>query len=434
MEQPPVLPAQTQNSSDTAARQGAPTAPQSPSTAAPAVESPKAAPAVRLCHIVRRPDFEGYGFKLLEDHEKKLVLISAVESGSPAEAAGLQVKDIIIKVNGVNVEDATYQDVLDRINSTPNETRLLVADEATFQWYKKHGGSDSQPSVLELRSAEAPGHSASKQADLSAASSPLVVESRPAERDDGHKSGEHTSADPSMGNRPVATTGASEPSLNDKQEPRSLHGSVEQASTDGSTGHQAIHVSSTNDASASVKIEPSTIPKLVEDSSPNMSTENQPVNKSGIGSTLINVKQEPGSPQKSVEHPSQPSEVGKQPVDKSGMVGLSGNAKQEPSIPKDSAVRRRTTTEETSPPSFRGMGLQVISPPAPAPPMAVSARRHEESSKQAPVRLPPLDIVEVTVRLLLAMRLPLPLLIGAMITSLLAVYYMWTHYSKPSQS
>ncbi|KAH6931893.1 hypothetical protein HPB50_001387 [Hyalomma asiaticum] len=88
----------TQNSSGTAARQGAPTAPQSPSAAAATVASPKPAPTVRLCHIVRRPDFEGYGFKLLEDHDKKLVFISAVESGSPAEAAGLQVKDIIIKV------------------------------------------------------------------------------------------------------------------------------------------------------------------------------------------------------------------------------------------------------------------------------------------------------------------------------------------------
>ncbi|KAH6931892.1 hypothetical protein HPB50_001386 [Hyalomma asiaticum] len=338
------------------------------------------------------------------------------------------------QVNGVNVEDTSYKDILDRISSTPTETRLLVADEATFQWYKKHGGSDSQPSVLELSSAETPGHSASKQAGLSPASSTPAVVSRSAEHDDGHKSGEHTSADPSMGNVPVSKTGTSEPSPNQKQEPRNLHEPVEHASTDRSTGHQAADMSSTNEVSASAKKEPQTPQKLVEHAIPDMSTENQAVNKSDIGRTFVNVKQEPGSPQKSVEHPSQPSEVGNQPVDKSGTVGLLKNVKQEPSSPKDSVVRRRTTTEETSPPSFRGTGLQVISPPAPAPPTAVSARRHEESSKQAPVRLPPLDIVEVTVRLLLAMRLPLPLLIGAMITSLLAVYYMWAYYSKPSQN
>ncbi|XP_077520356.1 uncharacterized protein LOC144130270 [Amblyomma americanum] len=97
------------------------------------------APTPRLCHIVRRPDFDGYGFTLLADNRRQLPTVIDVEEGSQAEAAGLRVKDRIVEVNGANMEGASHRDVVERIKSWPNETRLLVVDDSTAAWYKEHG-------------------------------------------------------------------------------------------------------------------------------------------------------------------------------------------------------------------------------------------------------------------------------------------------------
>lgn len=54
---------------------------------------------------------DGYGFHLHGEKGKSGQYIRKVESGSPAEAAGLRAGDRVVAVNGVNVEKETHHQV-----------------------------------------------------------------------------------------------------------------------------------------------------------------------------------------------------------------------------------------------------------------------------------------------------------------------------------
>ncbi|XP_058459544.1 Na(+)/H(+) exchange regulatory cofactor NHE-RF1 [Malaya genurostris] len=82
----------------------------------------------RLCHVVKRPDFDGYGFNLHAEKGRPGQYIGKVDDGSPAEAAGLRQGDRIIEVNGTNITNETHKKVVELIKSIPNETKLLVID------------------------------------------------------------------------------------------------------------------------------------------------------------------------------------------------------------------------------------------------------------------------------------------------------------------
>ncbi|KAH7952609.1 hypothetical protein HPB51_028229 [Rhipicephalus microplus] len=96
-------------------------------------------PAARLCHLVRRPEYDGYGFKLIPAKQRYLPRVSAIEPGSPAEAAGLRSNDTVVEVNGVILEGLGHEDVVQLVKSTPNEARLLVVDDETAAWYRRRG-------------------------------------------------------------------------------------------------------------------------------------------------------------------------------------------------------------------------------------------------------------------------------------------------------
>lgn len=72
---------------------------------------PADAPAPRLCHIIKRPDFDGFGFNLFAGKARAGQFIGKVDSGSPAEAAGLKPGDRIVEVNGVNVSNENHKQV-----------------------------------------------------------------------------------------------------------------------------------------------------------------------------------------------------------------------------------------------------------------------------------------------------------------------------------
>ncbi|XP_076451002.1 Na(+)/H(+) exchange regulatory cofactor NHE-RF1-like isoform X2 [Babylonia areolata] len=91
----------------------------------------------RLCHIVRWPDFNGYGFNLHAEKGKAGQFIGKVDEGSPAEAAGLKAGDRIVEVNGTNIGNENHQQVVGRIKAGGDETRLLVVDPETDQHYKE---------------------------------------------------------------------------------------------------------------------------------------------------------------------------------------------------------------------------------------------------------------------------------------------------------
>ncbi|XP_029364080.1 Na(+)/H(+) exchange regulatory cofactor NHE-RF2 [Echeneis naucrates] len=85
----------------------------------------------RLCIMAKGED--GYGFHLHGEKGKSGQFIRKVESGSPAEAAGLRPGDRVVAVNGANVEKETHHQVVQRIKAVDNETRLLVVDHETHE-------------------------------------------------------------------------------------------------------------------------------------------------------------------------------------------------------------------------------------------------------------------------------------------------------------
>ena len=97
---------------------------------------PDDAPKPRCCHLKKMPDFNGYGFNLHAEKGKAGQFIGKVDPGSPAEAAGLKEQDRIIEVNGTNIGNENHQQVVQRIKSVPDETRLLVVDAEADNYYK----------------------------------------------------------------------------------------------------------------------------------------------------------------------------------------------------------------------------------------------------------------------------------------------------------
>lgn len=80
----------------------------------------------RLCHVVKRSDFDGYGFNLHAEKGKPGQYIGKVDDNSPAESAGLRQGDRILEVNGQSINSETHKQVVDRIKVIPNHTTLLV--------------------------------------------------------------------------------------------------------------------------------------------------------------------------------------------------------------------------------------------------------------------------------------------------------------------
>uniref|UniRef100_A0A8C3J4M9 Na(+)/H(+) exchange regulatory cofactor NHE-RF1 n=1 Tax=Calidris pygmaea TaxID=425635 RepID=A0A8C3J4M9_9CHAR len=89
----------------------------------------------RLCCIKKGPN--GYGFNLHSDKTRPGQFVRAVDPNSPAEAAGLAPQDRIIEVNGVCMEGKQHADVVAAIKAGGDETKLLVVDVLTDEFFKK---------------------------------------------------------------------------------------------------------------------------------------------------------------------------------------------------------------------------------------------------------------------------------------------------------
>uniref|UniRef100_A0A803SZH8 Na(+)/H(+) exchange regulatory cofactor NHE-RF1 n=1 Tax=Anolis carolinensis TaxID=28377 RepID=A0A803SZH8_ANOCA len=88
-------------------------------------------------HIGKSNCPNGYGFNLHSDKTKPGQYIRAVDPDSPAEATGLLPQDRIIEVNGVCMEGKQHADVVSAIRSGGDETKLLVVDVLTDEFFKK---------------------------------------------------------------------------------------------------------------------------------------------------------------------------------------------------------------------------------------------------------------------------------------------------------
>lgn len=68
-------------------------------------------PPVRLCHLRKWPDYDGYGFNLQYNQSKQQEFIGTVDPDSPADTAGIKENDRIIAVNGENIEGQSHMEV-----------------------------------------------------------------------------------------------------------------------------------------------------------------------------------------------------------------------------------------------------------------------------------------------------------------------------------
>jgi hypothetical protein len=93
----------------------------------------------RLCHVRSWQDGRGFGFNMQAERGKPGQYIGKVDSGSPAEAAGLREGDRIVEVNGTNVEQDTHRQVVDKIKAIRDETRLLVVDFVGDRYFAESG-------------------------------------------------------------------------------------------------------------------------------------------------------------------------------------------------------------------------------------------------------------------------------------------------------
>lgn len=89
----------------------------------------------RLC--ILKKGSTGYGFNLHSEKSRPGQFIRAVDDDSPAQRAGLQTQDKIIQVNGMSVIGMQHSEVVALIKAGGDETRLLVVDPETEEFFKR---------------------------------------------------------------------------------------------------------------------------------------------------------------------------------------------------------------------------------------------------------------------------------------------------------
>ena len=92
-----------------------------------------------LCHIKKRADFPRFGFTAQAVTESREIHIKKIDDGSLAKDSGLLEGDIVIEVNGVNIENETHPEVVERMRARGDETELLVVDSEAYKYYKDKG-------------------------------------------------------------------------------------------------------------------------------------------------------------------------------------------------------------------------------------------------------------------------------------------------------
>ena len=104
--------------------------------------------------MIKRDDFEGYGFNLHAEKGKPGHFIGAVDANSPAEAAGLREGDRIMAVNGDNILQSSHQDLISKVKSNRQSVRLLVLDPEAEDYYSSRNivVSEDMPNVAAISS------------------------------------------------------------------------------------------------------------------------------------------------------------------------------------------------------------------------------------------------------------------------------------------
>ncbi|XP_018101352.2 Na(+)/H(+) exchange regulatory cofactor NHE-RF3 isoform X1 [Xenopus laevis] len=107
--------------------------PKKPET--PAVPANDQQHKPRLCKLQKSNN--GYGFHLNAIKDTQGQFMNQVVKGGPADVAGIKDKDVLLEVNGANVEKESYEDVLIKIKETKGTLALLVASQEAYDYFKE---------------------------------------------------------------------------------------------------------------------------------------------------------------------------------------------------------------------------------------------------------------------------------------------------------
>ncbi|XP_068036675.1 Na(+)/H(+) exchange regulatory cofactor NHE-RF3 isoform X2 [Anomalospiza imberbis] len=88
----------------------------------------------RICKMVKGPN--GFGFSLNMIKNKPGLFITEVQSQGPAGRAGVENNDFLVEVNGVNVNNESYDKVVARIQRTGDRLTLLVCSEDAYRYFQ----------------------------------------------------------------------------------------------------------------------------------------------------------------------------------------------------------------------------------------------------------------------------------------------------------
>ncbi|MEE6467628.1 hypothetical protein FKM82_007998 [Ascaphus truei] len=112
------------------------TAPAPVPTSAPIPAVSSAAPKhkPKLCRLEKGT--AGYGFHLNAIKEVPGQFIKQVVKGGPADVAGVKEEDMLLEVNGVNVEEEAYEDVVTRIRNAGGKLTLLIVSQEAYEYFK----------------------------------------------------------------------------------------------------------------------------------------------------------------------------------------------------------------------------------------------------------------------------------------------------------
>ncbi|XP_021178501.2 Na(+)/H(+) exchange regulatory cofactor NHE-RF3 isoform X1 [Fundulus heteroclitus] len=91
----------------------------------------------KLCRMEKTP--AGYGFHLNGVEGVHGQYIAEVVKGGAADVAGLENEDIVIEVNGENVEQSTHAEAVEMIRKSGNSLEMLVASRNVYKQLKAKG-------------------------------------------------------------------------------------------------------------------------------------------------------------------------------------------------------------------------------------------------------------------------------------------------------
>ena len=109
--------------------------------------------SIRVCNLVSRSDFLGYGFSLRKN-EVGPHQIANVELNSPALLSGLQDDDYLLKINDINVVGERYSKTVTRIKNESDKgiLKLEVVETTKISKYVRETRIDTQSGFASVSS------------------------------------------------------------------------------------------------------------------------------------------------------------------------------------------------------------------------------------------------------------------------------------------